>query len=187
MEQYNKINKSNLPKKSWFARNQVPIVVSVVIALIIVVIAFSGDNNDQNNTDSSGSSNTKSSNQATPTPKLEYKEIETFLRGTSVAEINYIYLSEGKPDINKTKSLIIEFDKNGCSRQLCEYYLWDSKEGYDNRVDNSNIADKFASDNREHLIGYLNSGDLFFYYGVAGSVEGKSTLYDRDNNTFIEI
>ena len=150
----------------WIKKNKFTcgLIVSIVLLFLISALANTSKNDSVNNKPAQQAST------PTPpqTPKPDYELIGTddltYLR----QERHFVW-NKDKPDETKTKEVMLELKKTCPSGKICDFMLWDSESAYKSRDNTSNLSTEYSVNNKEHLIGYLNSGGLFYYYG-AGEV-----------------
>lgn len=190
-------------KKNWKdLTNSEKIAVLIVIFIITIIIfgivnavmkpsnagMFSSDGKQLDE------SSSQESTQEEQTRK-NYEELETFLSGENLAKKHYLYSGGTKPSYDEVKSFIVVETKKGCGEEetLCEYYLWDDKDAYEQAVYGnedllSGLADEIAAKNKLHLSGFVNGGNLVYYYGTTGDGSANSaTIYDDTGGDFIII
>jgi len=172
-------------KKSgnWFARHKVLTIIGAIIVLIGVISVFTED--ETPNVDKTSSSEGDSSKSEDLTP---YREIAMLNQEDVRGYAHYEYTGSDKPSQKDVKKYMSEIEEKGCTYQVCNYFLWSSKDAYENGKDDVNqVADKFAKEHQENLIGYINSGFAFFYYGSSSDKENTFTIYDRDTRKYLEM
>lgn len=99
------------------------------------------------------------------TQQIEYRELSfidlTYLR----QERHYLYIGSDQPSAGKVTGIFRELKKNCPSDKICDYMLWDSEAAFQARNNTSNLSNEYSLNNKIHLIGYLNTGGLFYHYG----------------------
>lgn len=142
---------------------------SIVIALFIIGAtgaALSGDNNNDAEQQTNQEPTIQSAQEEAPvkTPKPDYKFIESKDLTSLRQERHYVWLNE-KPSEEQTKTTILKLQKDCPSDKICDLMIWDNENSYRSRNNTSNLSDEYSANNKDHLIGYRNSGGLFYYYG----------------------
>lgn len=183
------MDNNSTPKTEQLNGKSILIVIAAFVVLGLIAIAMPRSN-------PSSTSNTQlDTKTSTPTsaPTEKYKELETMLTGSVGASKHYLYIASAKPTYEDVKSFVITEHEKGCGKDLtvCNFYLWDNKDAcrdaiYGNDDLLSGDATEIATKNKEHLAGYVNSGDMVFYYGITGNgSENSTTIYDGAKKEFI--
>lgn len=164
----------------------------IVITVFVTVLIANNINNSNSAKTVSIQKNTETSPQLNQSPE-KYKELETTLNGSIGASKHYLFTLSTKPTYEDIKSFIIKEKEKGCgeNRTVCNFYLWDNEDAcndaiYSSKKLLSGDAIEIATKNKESLAGYINSGNMVFYYGVTGDNTGKSTIiYDEIEKEFV--
>lgn len=98
-------------------------------------------------------------------PQPEYIFIKTIDITPIRQERHSSYNRSEKPTEDQVKTIIITLAKECPSGKICDVMLWDSKSSFDKRDNTSNQSNNYSRNNAAHLVGYRNSGGLFYYYG----------------------
>jgi hypothetical protein len=177
-------------KETWGKPSKEQQIVMVVVIFLVVGIAgsFLNPKPKPQEKKSTSASQTKvvAKKQVTPVPVVventnpTYKKIARWTSANGMKGMDhYLVSSKTKPTEAQIEAEMVKLKKAGCGDpKLCEYFIWDAKDGYDNRGDTSGTADKVAAANKEHLAGYLNTGDMFFYYGLSGDGVNNFKIYN---------
>lgn len=143
---------------------------SGIIALFILLIIGSAAGRDEKKTNNQ--TNQQSTSQQDNAPAPDYKFIESNNFGTKRQERHYVWLKE-KPSEGDTKTAVIKLYKDCPADKICDIMIWDNESSYKNRNNTSTLSNEYSINNKAHLIGYRNSGGLFYYYG--------------ENETYLEL
>lgn len=159
------------------------IVVAIIIIVVVLCVGAYILMSNSNKTPSPNADNKPATTAAQPTPS--YKLIETIPQsnGANVDHVHYKYLKDGKPSRKEVFEIMSQVEDKGCDAALCNYYLWTSQDAFNARGDDTGmLASEYAAAHKDSLIGYVNSGQLFFYNG-----EGDSRgliYYDSETNKY---
>jgi hypothetical protein len=183
-------------KKPWYKKWWVwVIIVFVVFALIQGTTSQKDEINKKVNNASDSidktTSDAKDKIEATATGQ-QYKHVDTWVAQNVRGYSHYVYTGSGKPSTADVEKYMAAIVKHGCDAdvQVCNYFLWDSQDAYDKGNDSvrSGTASEVASKNKDHLIGYVNSGYAFYYYGTSPSkTEGGMVILDPDTGKYTDM
>lgn len=156
---------------NWIKTHKILSGIIAFFVLIVVITAAAGgdskkkaDNSNASTPATTQQQTTQPQQNQTPTPKPDYdlKDTEdlTYLR----QERHFVW-NKDKPTVAVTKDTMLKLKKTCPDDKICDLMLWDSEAAYKARNNSSNLSSEYSVNNKEHLIGYLNSGGLFYYYG----------------------
>lgn len=181
----------------WTKRTK--IITSCLVGFMVITALLSGDSTQLNTSPSasqasvtapSGAKNEVSTETANE-PIKQYEKIDTYIAQGVRAYTHYQFLGITKPTKEETQQYMLEIEKRGCGEpKICNYFLWDTKEAYEagkDSVSNASNAKTVAEANKEHLVGYLNSGFAFYFYGSTGDGSGNVTILDADAGKYMEF
>lgn len=168
-------------------------IVTAALALLFVVALASGGSETPTTPTASTPSPTQQTTvqqEAPKEPAKPYEEIDTEVVQGVRAYAHYQLTGSTKPSIEDVKMYMVELNKKGCGEPtICNFFLWDSKAAYEAGKDSvkTGMSSQVATNNKEHLAGYVNSGYAFYYYGATGDGSGNLTVLDPDTGTYTDF
>ncbi len=175
-----KANNQNKPE--WYKRKWVWGLGIFIVLAGIGQVLFPQES--QKSTDTKQSPSVAEQEKSTEQPKERYKFLSREVANNVRANDHYLLQGE-KPSKEEAQNIIKDLAAKGCGEyKVCNYFVWDSQSGFNDRKDTTGMASEVAAVNKEHLAIYMNSGYAFYYYGSTGDGSGNVTIYSPDEKSF---